>query len=78
MSRPTCGHCESLTKNNKIQVTNTTIGTSGSCNFCSREILNKDNTNLIYPYKKIFELEGVNIKIRICENCLQELKKVKV
>lgn len=49
----------------------------GSCNFCQRGKLgDSGHGSLIFPYDYVYEITGEsNILIRICEKCLDELKK---
>jgi hypothetical protein len=51
------------------------INEVGSCNFCNEGKLNKNGTNLIYPYNKVYLIRGNSIDIRICEKCLKMLKE---
>ena len=44
----------------------------GSCNFCDRGMIGKDN-NLRFDYRTIFEITAKNMTIRICRGCLDEL-----
>lgn len=50
------------------------ISSVGSCNFCDRGKLSPSGYNLIYPYDEVYEIEGTAIKVRVCDNCLEQLK----
>ncbi|MNJ90252.1 hypothetical protein D3C87_78470 [compost metagenome] len=48
----------------------------GSCNFCNRGKLTASGYDLIYPYDKVYEIEGNAIKVRICSDCIEQLKNI--
>ena len=50
---------------------------AGSCNFCSRGVLNQSRTGLLYPYEEatIFKKDGSGLCAIICDDCLNELIK---
>ena len=50
----------------------------GSCNLCSRGTLNDSGTWLHYPYEYVYTIESdrSGVKICICEDCLNEIKKI--
>ena len=48
----------------------------GACNFCSRGILKEDGSGLIYPYDKVFVLCGNSLVVRVCQKCLEIIKKI--
>lgn len=43
---------------------------AGGCNFCFRYSIDTHR----YPYRKVIILEGDSIQIRLCNDCLLELK----
>ena len=47
----------------------------GSCSFCNRGILNKNGTNLNYPYNHVFVVRGNTVSTRMCRQCVKELKE---
>lgn len=54
---------------------------SGSCNFCDKSKLSESGTNLIYPYDYVYYISNdgkTGLSARICEDCLQELKKTEI
>lgn len=48
----------------------------GSCNFCSRGKLSGCGYDLIYPYDKVYEIEGHCIKVRMCPDCIENIKNI--
>lgn len=48
----------------------------GSCLFCKRGELSKSKQWLKYPYKKIFVICGNSLEIRLCKQCLDEVKRI--
>lgn len=47
-----------------IEVTKDTVSRLGSCSFCS-----------LVDYRKVYELKGLGCSVRICQKCLDKLKK---
>ena len=50
----------------------------GSCNFCQRGEINNCETcgtTMVYPYRKVYVLLGNCMEVRICADCLKELKR---
>lgn len=60
-----------------ITITKENVKEVGSCNFCTRGMLEKIKFGVIYPYKKVFVLRGNSLVVTICEECLKILKKFK-
>jgi hypothetical protein len=49
----------------------------GGCNFCCKGELSKDGMRLKYPYKKVYVIYGNQLEIRVCPECLTQLKGVR-
>jgi len=48
----------------------------GACNFCNKGELSPNGIiGLVYPYKEITRIEGRSVEVRICDDCLDELKE---
>ena len=52
--------------------------TDGACNLCNRGELNDDCNGLVYPYKYITHIkpETSGVSIRVCDECLDEIKRI--
>jgi hypothetical protein len=48
---------------------------ASSCNFCSRGVLNKDGSNLVFPYTKVIEIRGNSLLVTMCFDCFKTLKE---
>ncbi len=59
-----------------LNITYKHIDDAGSCNLCSRGILNKSGTNLNFPYNHVFVIRGNSIAIVICRGCIKEIKEI--
>lgn len=59
-----------------MNITESTVQQAGSCDYCDRG-QNKDNESpgILYPYEKVFVVEGKHISSRFCEDCFQELQE---
>ena len=51
------------------------IEIEGACNFCSRGELTPDHKGLKYPYYKVYVIKGNQLKVNMCQECLNILKK---
>lgn len=53
-----------------------TVRSEGSCNFCNRGVYLKDEP-MEFPYTHVFNIlsEDERLSIRLCKECLIELKK---
>ena len=60
----------------EISIRKKKVSDVGSCNFCRRGILREDESGMVYPYKYVYEISGVQLLIvRLCGKCLKEIKK---
>lgn len=59
-----------------MNITESTVQKAGSCDYCDRG-RNEDNesSGVLYPYEKVFVVEGKHISSRFCEECFQELQE---
>lgn len=48
-----------------------------SCNFCNRGVISDNGINLKFPYKQVTSIEtkGSGVSIRMCDDCIRELKE---
>ena len=59
----------------KVEISNLR---NGSCNFCKRGKLRKNNIGLDYPYDRVFTINqsegGGGLTANICQECMDILK----
>lgn len=48
----------------------------GSCNFCDRGKLSEFGNNLDFPYDHVYVVQGRSVEVRICEDCITQMKKI--
>jgi hypothetical protein len=58
-----------------MKITRGSIKDLHSCNGCKRGTLKKDGLGVEYPYDTVTVIEGNGISIRLCDECLEELKR---
>lgn len=54
------------------------VATHGACSFCKRGKVNNDCSGLDYPYADVTEVLGALVSVRICDQCLLDLKSIDV
>ena len=50
---------------------------NGSCNFCSTVVYDNCRRGLQYPYDHPYLICGPPELVRVCEDCLNEIKEIK-
>jgi hypothetical protein len=49
--------------------------TRGTCNFCDKGELSKNQTGLVYPYEEVICFYGT-LEVRMCKTCFEKLKSI--